>query len=612
MNFLAPIALWFAATIPVVVVFYLLKRRRVVRVVPSTLLWQRFLAETQASAPFQKLRHNWLLLLQILLLLLAVLALARPYFSGKSGGGRTLVVILDASASMQAVDETPSRFEKARSEALRLVDSMRGGDLMVVLQAGANTEVKQSATSEKAALRRALQSTGAMDAPTRLKEALKLAGTLIRNNAKAEIHLFSDGAVGALDEFENSGLPLVFHRLGVRANNLAITTLDVRPNPENAAERAVFTSVVNYSTNTHQTELEFRLDERLLETKSLTLAPGETSPQVFLATQTTNGIFNVRLSARDDLAADNQASIVSLIPQPSRVLLMSSGNRFIEKALRAAENVELSVTSGPALPQGDFDVVVLDNVTPATWPAANTLSFNLTNPAWFADSGRQDAPAIVDWKGAHPLLRFVSFDNVQIGQSLLVKTPPWAVALVESPQTPLLLAGELGRQRVVWIGFDTLQSTWPLRVSFPIFIANAMEWLSPASLNASQLTVQAGTPFRFALTGKADSAEITTPDGVRHPWPVDAARNEIVFGETFRQGVHHLKAGTNAPVAFCVNLLDAAESNLEPKDELRLGKYTMTATTTLRQANMEIWRWIALAGLAVLLAEWWYYHRRTA
>ena len=111
MNFFAPAALWFAAVLPVVVLFYLLKRKRVMKVVPSTLLWQKFLAETQASAPLQKLRHNWLLILQLLLLILAILALARPYFAGTSAGGRLEVVILDASASMQATDESPSRFE---------------------------------------------------------------------------------------------------------------------------------------------------------------------------------------------------------------------------------------------------------------------------------------------------------------------------------------------------------------------------------------------------------------------------------------------------------------------------------------------------------------------
>src|SRR5436189_5253887 len=119
MSFLTPIAFAFAAAIPVVIVFYLLKRKRVVKLVSSTLLWQKFLAETQANAPFQKLRHNWLLILQLLLLIFAILALSRPYFSGNAKSKAMRVVILDASASMQSTDESPSRFEKARNEALK-------------------------------------------------------------------------------------------------------------------------------------------------------------------------------------------------------------------------------------------------------------------------------------------------------------------------------------------------------------------------------------------------------------------------------------------------------------------------------------------------------------
>ena len=175
MSFLAPAALFFATAIPVVVLFYLLKRKRTLRLVSSTLLWQKFLAETQANAPFQRLRHNWLLLLQILLLVLAVLALARPYFAGKTRSRALRVLILDGSASMQATDEKPNRFERARSEALKWVDALKGGERMMVLLAGAKTEVMQSPTTDKAALRRSIQACAVSDAPTRLAEALKTA-----------------------------------------------------------------------------------------------------------------------------------------------------------------------------------------------------------------------------------------------------------------------------------------------------------------------------------------------------------------------------------------------------------------------------------------------------
>src|SRR5260221_14693114 len=114
-----PTAFVFGIALPVVIVFYLLKRKRVMKLVASTLLWQKFLAETQASAPFQRLRHNWLLLLQLLLLALVVFALARPYWAGDSKSSKLRVLILDASASMRATDVPPSRFEKARAEAMK-------------------------------------------------------------------------------------------------------------------------------------------------------------------------------------------------------------------------------------------------------------------------------------------------------------------------------------------------------------------------------------------------------------------------------------------------------------------------------------------------------------
>jgi Ca-activated chloride channel family protein len=611
MSFLAPAAFAFAAAIPVVIVFYLLKRKRVVKLVSSTLLWQQFLAETQASAPFQKLRKNWLLILQILLLLLAVLALARPYFAARTQPAQLRVVILDASASMQATDETPSRFEKARAEALKWVDSLANNDQMVVLQAGANTEVKQSATGEKAALRRALQACTCSDGPTRLVSALRMAESLVRDQRGAEVHLFSDGAVPELSEFDNKGLPLVFHRVGKSSNNLGITALDVRANPEDPHQRAIYASIANFSTNSSQTELELLLDDRLLETRPLNVPAGETSPQVFVAAQPRDGVFTLRLTVKDDLAADNEASIVSLLPKPVKVLLVTRGNRLLEKALRAASNVELAQSNDLTDPALGFDFVVLDGVVPTVWPKGNVLAIHVVNTNWTPEVTRIDGPPIVDWRSAHPLLRYAGLDNVQIAESFGAKAPTWALSLVDSPQAPLILAGDLGRQRILWIGFDVLESNWPLRVSFPIFIANAVEWLNPANAKGGQLLVKAGEAFRLGLAHPEREAQVTLPDGQVKKLTIDPSANELVFGETYKQGIYHLRIGTNETV-FCVDLLDAAESNIKPREELKLGNYTRIAATTRQRTNMELWRSIAGLGLLVLLVEWWYYHRRTA
>lgn len=610
MNFLAPAAFAFAATIPVVIVFYLLKRKRVVRLVPSTLLWRKFLAETQASAPFQRLRHNWLLILQILLLLLAVFALSRPFFAANMKPAELRVVILDGSASMQATDVQPSRFERARAEALKWVDALSGQDQMVIILAAGSTEVKQSASGEKAALRRALMNCSPSDSPTRLVPALRMAESLVRDQLNAEIHLFSDGAVSGLDDFENKGLPLIYHRVGTGANNVGLTALDVRANPEDPRQRAIYVSAVNFSTNAQSAELELHFDGRVRETRPLSISAGQVSPQVFFFAQDQDGIYTLRLNIKDDLQADNEASIVSALPQPAKVLLVSRGNRLLEKALRSAGNVELTTVPDLTDNAEGYTFVVLDCVVPTMWPKRNVLAIQ-TNPTnWFERVLELEAPQIVDWRSTHPLLRFSGLDNVRIVRSRAAKVPSWGISLVDAPQASLVVAGEMGRQRVVWIGFDVLESEWPRRITFPIFIANAVEWLNPANVQGGQLMVKAGEPFRMSLVEPVSSAQVTYPNGTSKTVKLEAGATELILGELQRRGIYRLNLGTNQ-VPFCVNLLDVAESDITPRGEIQLGKYSKVTATTVQRANMEIWRTFAALAILLLLGEWWYYHRRT-
>ena len=610
MDFFSPLAFAYLAVLPVVVLFYLLKRKRVVRLISSTVLWEKFLADHQANAPFQRLRHNWLLLLQLLLLLLAIFALSRPYLAGQQKRSALRVVILDGSASMQSTDEIPSRFDKAQKEVLRMVHGLGDHDQMVLLLAAAHTEVKQSATANKVFLQRAVDGCRASDSSTRLHEALKLAETLTKDLPEAEIHLFSDGAASDLSAFENKALPLIFHRVGRGHNNAGLVALDVRANPEDAAQRAIYTALVNYSSNALTGELELFFDQQVIDVKPLTLSPGETSRQIFLAPQSRDGIFAVHWTGKDDLAADDRASIVSLLPQPVKVTLVTRGNRFLQKALSAVPGVQLTVASDFMINSPPAGIVVLDDVVPTRWPASPVLALHVANTNWVEVTGALQGPPIVFWRNTHPLLRYVSFDDVQISEALKVRTPGWGVSVVDGQQAPLVIAGEWQRQRIVWTAFDVLQSTWPLRISFPIFIANAIEWLQAAD-EAGGKMVQAGDAFRIPAEAGVAEARVRLPNGTEQPALLEAKSKQFVFADTTRQGVYRFLAGTNE-IPFCVNLLDAAESNIKPSGELALGKYGRVNAVTLQRANIELWRWILAGAVVVLLVEWWYFHRRTA
>src|SRR5207245_8167844 len=133
MSFLVPAALAFGIIIPIILLLYFMRPRRQDRVVGSTLLWQQALQDLQASRPWQRLRMTPLLLLQLLAALVIVLILARPALLLRSPISGDTIVILQASASMQATDVTPNRFEVAKSQISDLIASLGAGDRLSLI-----------------------------------------------------------------------------------------------------------------------------------------------------------------------------------------------------------------------------------------------------------------------------------------------------------------------------------------------------------------------------------------------------------------------------------------------------------------------------------------------
>lgn len=611
MSFLAPLMLFFALTIPIVIVLYLLKLKRQVRVVSSSLLWRRFLLDSRANAPFQKLQRNLLLLLQILILLLAVIALARPYVSSRAKPSAFRILLLDASASMQSMDVTPSRFEEARKQALDLVNSLRDTDQMMVILIGPQPSVACTATTSKETLRRAIRSAQPQDTGGNFDDAWRLAVSLARNQSEAEAHLFSDGAFILTPDLPTH-LPLRYHPIGTRSDNVGITSLEVRRSAASGSDAEIFLAVQNASESEKTFDAELHFNDQLVGVRPLVMKPGEEQTLVAPIRNAEGGLVRAVLNVRDDLAVDNSATVVSRPARHPKVRLVSIGNSFLERAISAQKDFELTKVA-PAFYDAKvpYDITIFDETTPKELPNSNLLLIH-SNPEGLVDvTGGEKAPAITDVKQGHPLTRFVQFDNVNIAQALAVRLPSWGVPIVESTRTPLIIAGQEGLRRIIWIGFSLLESNWPLRVSFPIFISNALRWLDPAADEARMLQVRTGESARLPLTEPLKEFTVETPDGRKVKVELPPKAQEMVFAQTDRAGVYHVKAGKR-DIQFCANLLSTGETHSKPAEKIEFGKYQVVEGGKLRAANLEVWRWLALAAFIVLLGEWWYFHRISA
>lgn len=188
MNFLPVLSAWqwaLLAAVPVgIVLLYFLKLRRQPLRVPSTFLWHRAIEDSRVNSLLQRLRRNLMLFLQLLFLALAMFALLRPGWQGASGGGRRLILMLDASASMAATDvaEAATRFAHAQQLVHDQIDAMQGNDVATLIAFSDRPEILQEFTGDRRRLHEAVTRARVTHRTTDLREAIQgaagLAGVL--------------------------------------------------------------------------------------------------------------------------------------------------------------------------------------------------------------------------------------------------------------------------------------------------------------------------------------------------------------------------------------------------------------------------------------------------
>src|SRR3981081_617178 len=149
MSLLTPLALALGITLPVVVIFYLLKVRRHDEEVSSTFLWNDLIRDLAAHEPLQRLKWNLLLLLQLLALALITFAVAPPFSEQVGQKPVQAVLLLDGSASMQAKDVLPSRFGKAVDAARSTLAGLPENSLATAILVAAHPHVLGTATAER-------------------------------------------------------------------------------------------------------------------------------------------------------------------------------------------------------------------------------------------------------------------------------------------------------------------------------------------------------------------------------------------------------------------------------------------------------------------------------
>jgi Ca-activated chloride channel family protein len=238
---------------------YILKLRRRTVAVPFSKLWEKILRDKEATSLFSRLKRLLSLLVQLALLALLAFALGDPRAAATLIKGRNLVVLVDASASMQATDVAPTRLGSAKEEVKKVIRGLGGSDRMLVAQMDAAITPLGPMSGDTSELERALDSIKATDARADFPRALRFATDSVRGLENAEIVIVSDGRLGdAIDASGKVHVPddvkLTYLPIGggaQEARNVGITAFSVRRYPLDKSRYEVMLEVTNKIGRAH-------------------------------------------------------------------------------------------------------------------------------------------------------------------------------------------------------------------------------------------------------------------------------------------------------------------------------------------------------------------------
>jgi VWA domain-containing protein/aerotolerance regulator-like protein len=630
MRLLSASALWWLLIGAIIILFYLLKLKRKRRVVPSVFLWQRALEEIEANAPFKKLRRSLLLILQLAALSAIVFALARPLIATRSLASGSSIIIIDSTASMSARDENGrSRLDRAKELARDMVSGLSGDDRAAIIESSSRVTVRSSLTSDRAALQSAINYAEETDAQGNLTDAVRLAEQIAKTERDARIIVISDGGSPPLatdlgsnalgsdglgsrsagtaagnQSASGSGAGLRFVRVGQRADNVGIVAMNSRAT-QSGARRELFASIANFGANDRSIAVELKINGNLADARTVNVAANDRAALVFNSLPDEGGLAELKLDLSDDLASDNTAYAFLNDARPIRVGVASE-NPFLLASV--AVNTDFDARKiNPGVALSEFDCIVSDGPLPAGAVESNRplLAINPSDEQglWRA-TGTEQQPEITLVERSHPVNNYLSYADLHIESAPRRETAPWIRPVAASAEGGLIWAGDDSHRRVVMIGFDLAQSDLPLKVEFPLLLANSIAWLAGRDQAAAERTVRAGQPA--IINGAQASATITKPNGESEE--ATARDGSIIFADTFKVGAYGVKDAQG----FAASLLSESESNTAPRDSIKTRAGEISGQVETFKSEREAWRWIALAALAVLTFEWWVYHRRIA
>ena len=401
-----------------------------------------------------------------------------------------------------------------------MIRGLGGADRMLVAQMDAMVTPLGPLTSDTSALERELDAIGATDARADFPRALRFATDVLRGVPRGEIVVVSDGALGSAGDSSGpvhvGDAKLSYVKIGKQGRNVGITQFSVRRYPLDRARYEVMLELMNTGPGVEEVELQLLGDGALVDLTKLRLQPGERLPRFYPQLSGASRTLEAKIAradgTHDDLAADDHA--YALLPERRRakVLVVTEGNTYLEAALLLDEYLEVT-----DVPPGGYAQAIAPGALGRGHLRRRHACGASEGPALYLDPRGSGGPVRVERAlkspgfdkvdRKHPAVRFITLDdvNVSVGHKLVPEPGDKVLGASDGGASPILVAGTRGGFKFVALGFDVRDSDLPLRIAWPLFVLDCVNWFTDE--DAQYLSAyRTGEVWRVPLAGAATQA----------------------------------------------------------------------------------------------------------
>lgn len=603
MRFLNPAGLWLLLGVPILIIIYLIKSRHTDLPVSSTYIWHLSERFRKKRLPVQRFRKILLFLLQLLMIVAVSLLAAKP--AVVNGERFDYIVILDASASMNTRDEAGlTRFDYALEQTEELAEYVRKGHTLSVILASDTAsllaERSDSLSEIKHALNAAACSLGVCDTA----EAMELAQQTVNRCENPRVIFYTDR-----DYAGTAGLTVV--NLSKNEWNVSVDSLTASAEEE----YTVFTgSLTSHNLDT-EVAVGLRIDGSAVDAQTVALTADIPTDVSFTIENLTHyDTAEVFIEEDDGLAEDNSYALCRRNTGIHRILLVSASPLYLESALNALGNCEVTVIpTALGADLAGYDLYIYDNTLMDRYPDHGSVLlfglYGLPSGLTLGEITTEETPlTAVSGHESDFYAGFALEDTVVSAYAELIGDASWESLLICGDSSVLMTKEYTGGLRFSAASFDLHDSNLPMQPGFVTLIRNLVELSVPAILRDTDYSV--GETVTLTVLPEAEQLYAELPDGSVKQFDTYAASCTLPVSEPGLYTAVMTTADGGEYVDFFVHL-PPGESSSAADTDAALNLSVDVAAETTDELVSEIAVWVAAALLILLLIEWGCWYRDT-